>query len=38
MPKYHIFIGNIKMKEGYDVLAVNNMYILTLPYNITNLI
>ena len=26
------------MKEGYDVLAVNNMYIMTLPYNITNLI
>jgi len=31
-------IGNIKMKEAYNVLAVNNMFILTLPYNITNYI
>ena len=26
------------MKEGYNVMAVNNSYVLTLPYNITNLI
>jgi len=26
------------MKEGYNVLGVNNAFILTLPYNFTNYI
>ncbi len=37
-PKYHVVIGNIKMKEGYNILACNNVFILALPYNITNYI
>ena len=26
------------MKEGYNILGVNNSFVLTLPFNITNLI
>ena len=36
--KYQVLLGNIKIKEGYNVTEVNNAYILTLPFNFTNYI
>ena len=37
-PRYHIVVGNVKIKEGYNIMEVNNMYVLSLPFNLTNYI
>ena len=33
-----IIIGSRKIKEGIDFKEVRNLYVLTLPFNISNLI
>lgn len=37
-PAYHIVLGSIKLKEGYNLYGVNNVFILNIPYNVTNFI